>query len=138
MKLWLRGVIFETIVLPFFNRLAEDKTEDGAALKLRIFDYLTHETFGLIDARDIYRTVNGQAYFNDQPIANDTREKLAVDALRWESSFLWKVLSRNLRYKAGQIIAYNSKHNRDILAGKMLLELVATQDEILDLIKNES
>lgn len=132
---WLRRLFFEKVVFRQLDRLAEDKGEDAAALKLRLFDYLNHETFGLIDARDIFRTDGEVAYFNDKPIPGETLDRLVTDAQRWENSFLWQVLSRHLRYKAGHLIAFNSKLNRDVLGGKMLLELVATLDDILAIIK---
>jgi S-adenosylmethionine:diacylglycerol 3-amino-3-carboxypropyl transferase len=104
-------------------------------LRRKFIDWLIHDLFKAVDARDILRIEGTSGYFNDKQIPAETFERLTTDAQRFDNSFLWQVLSRQLRYKASELIAYQSKSPSDMIAGKMLLYWVQVVDDILNQLK---
>lgn len=106
-----------------------------AWLRRKFIDYIVRDLFKAVDARDIFRVEGAGAFFNDKPIPPDLLERLITDAHRFENTLLWQVISRQLRYRASELIAYNSKTPSDMIAGKMLLYWVQVVEDILALIK---
>ncbi len=105
-------------------------------LRAKFIHILIHDLFQAVDARDILR-VEGQneAYFNDKKIPGETFDRLQKDAQRFEGSLLWQIVSRQLRYRASEMIAYKSKTADDLIAGKMLLYWVEVVEDVLETLK---
>src|SRR3990167_3106283 len=89
--------------------------------KQETIDLLLKETFTVIDPKDILRISPNQAFFGDKEIPSDTIDQLVRDAERLRRSLLWQVLSRQMRYEASKLIAYQSKTTDDMIGGKMML-----------------
>lgn len=102
-------------------------------LRRKFIDWLIHDLFKAVDRRDILR-VDGpsEAYFNDKRIPAETLERLIQDAQRFESSMLWQIISRQLNYRASELIAQQSKTTDDIYFGKALLWWVKVVEEIFE------
>lgn len=101
--------------------------------KQEIVDKLLKETFKVIDPKDVLRIESpNQGWFGGKELKQDDIDRLIYEGSRLKSSFLWQVLSRQLRYEASNLIAYKSKTPEDMIGGKMMLYSIEVIEELLD------
>ena len=107
------------------------------AHKKEWFDELLKESFVVVDPKDVLHIVSpNSAFFGDKELTSEEFEQIVREAERLKRSFLWNVISRELRFEASNLIAYKSKTEEDIIGGKMMLYCISTIEDLLDRLTN--
>lgn len=105
-------------------------------IRRKCIGWMTHHLFNSITEEDILRIKGGKMYYKGKPMSKEGIDKLKLDALSFENSVIWQILSDEMKYQANQKIFYKAQNSDDLIAAKTLLYLIETMENKLKSIVN--
>lgn len=90
-------------------------------LQRRLINLLVKHLFNAIDEKNIVEVRGRELFVGGKATTQDKAKRIKKDAETFEDSFIWQVLSNQVRHEANKKMFYKSGSVDDILHGKMAL-----------------
>lgn len=101
------------------GELEENVIDDEDVLTERVRDL-----FNTIGPDDILQEVNGEWMVEGKKMQEPIQKILVSEATSFLASRLWDVFKRDIKYQANRVMFEDSRSERDLVAGKLMLYIL--------------
>jgi hypothetical protein len=92
--------------------------------------------FRFVSEDDVLQIRGGIVWHRGKPLDKDQQAQIAELAVKLRENYLWKILSKEVQYKAAENMYYKGKTDADLLGGKAALWMLSViQSKIEELSK---